>query len=683
VLPLAAHWGRDRIGMSSRERLRRLLIGPPRNPLSHRTRERIVLVAFVAWVGLGADGLSSANYGPAEAYLALGRYAELGLFIALAIVVTVFVIALSYNQVIELFPSGGGGYKVATRLLGRYPGLVSGSALIVDYVLTIVISVAAGVDALFSLLPLGLHGIKLPAETLVIAILAWLNLRGVKESILVLMPIFIGFLITHLSLILIGILGHATGLPALIPHSMGAAARLTDEAGWLFVVSVLLRAYSFGAGTFTGIEAISNNCNVLAEPRVRTGKWAMMYLAISLAGVAGALMVLYLLWGVAPVAGQTLNAVVFDRVLTAIAPARWPLHHAVLLVVMAFAAALLFVAANTGFLGGPAVLANMALDRWVPTWMANLSTRLVTQNGILLMGGAAIVALWATHGSVDLLIILYSINVFITFSMSLLGLARHWWGHRHRAPDWLGHAALSAIGFVFAAGILAILIVEKFTAGAWITLLVTSAFIIGCVQVRRHYLWVERQLRAAETLLAVAPRRTKTTSLPPMDPTAPTAVFLIGESIATGLHALLWVNRMFPRHYRNVVFATVGEVDAESFGGEKSLAELRQEVQHRIDRCAEFCHARGIPTAAYQDFGTDVVAKLDALCGRIVKDFPTSVFFASKLVFDNDNWLIRLLHNQTALALQQQLHQRGVPMMILPMKLGGQTSAPALPPING
>ncbi|MGE5270546.1 MAG: APC family permease, partial [Thiohalocapsa sp.] len=446
--------------MSSRERLRRLLFGAPRNPLSRHTRERIVLVAFIAWVGLGADGLSSANYGPAEAYLALGRYPELGLFVALAIVVTVFVIALSYNQVVELFPSGGGGYKVATRLLGRYPGLISGSALIVDYVLTIVISVAAGVDALFSLLPTGYHGAKLPAETAVIVTLAWLNLRGVKESILVLMPIFIGFLVTHVALIATGILSHATGLPALVPHTMSAAGELIDQAGWLFVVSVLLRAYSFGAGTFTGIEAISNNCNVLAEPRVRTGKWAMMYLAISLAGVAGALMVLYLLWNVAPVPGQTLNAVAFDRVLAAIEPAGWPFHHETLLIVMAFAAALLFVAANTGFLGGPAVLANMALDRWVPTWMANLSTRLVTQNGILLMAAAAIVALWATGGSVDFLIILYSINVFITFSMSLLGLSRHWFQHRHRAPDWPRHVALSALGFVFAASILAILIVE-------------------------------------------------------------------------------------------------------------------------------------------------------------------------------------------------------------------------------
>jgi hypothetical protein len=325
----------------------------------------------------------------------------------------------------------------------------------------------------------------------------------------------------------------------------------------------------------------------------------------------------------------------------------------------------------------------MALDRWVPTWMADLSTRLVTQNGILLMGAAAVVALWATRGNVDILIILYSINVFITFSMSLIGLSRHWWTSRHNAPDWLRHFALSAFGCIFATAILGILVVEKFTAGGWVTLLVTSALIAGCVQVRRHYLWVERQLKSAETLLSVAPRRAKDMPLPAMDPQAPTAVFLIGESIATGLHTMMWVNRMFPRYYKNVIFATVGEVDAESFGGEKSLGELRAEVRQRLERCADFCHARGIPTAAYEDFGTDVVAKLDALCARIVKDFPTSVFFASKLVFENDNWLVRLLHNQTALALQQRLHQRGVPMMILPMKLGGRTRPPAIPPMNG
>src|SRR6516164_3201645 len=139
--------------MNRSERLRETLFGKPLDPFSGETRRHVVLIAFMAWIGLGADGLSSACYGPEEAFLALGSHTPLSLYLAALTAITVFVIAVAYNQVIELFPSGGGGYKVATRLLGPYVGLVSGSALIVDYVLTIAISIASGVDALFSLLP--------------------------------------------------------------------------------------------------------------------------------------------------------------------------------------------------------------------------------------------------------------------------------------------------------------------------------------------------------------------------------------------------------------------------------------------------------------------------------------------------------------------------------------------------
>src|SRR5262249_37644537 len=150
----------------------------------------VALIAFLAWVGLGADGLSSSCYGPDEAFRALGGHTHLALYIALATAVTVFVISLGYNQVIELFPSGGGGYKVATDLLGPYAGLVSGAALIVDYILTIAVSIASGMDQLFSLLPRWLWHIKEPTEIAIVLLLIFLNLRGMKESIKVLLPIF-------------------------------------------------------------------------------------------------------------------------------------------------------------------------------------------------------------------------------------------------------------------------------------------------------------------------------------------------------------------------------------------------------------------------------------------------------------------------------------------------------------
>src|SRR5215468_8549032 len=182
--------------MPTAKQISEALLGTALDPFSKKTRQHIALVAFLAWVGLGADGLSSSCYGPEEAFRALGEHKHFGLYLALATAITVFIIAVAYNQVIELFPSGGGGYKVATTLIGPYAGLVSGAALIVDYALTIAISVASGVDALFSLLPLEFQGLNLGVEVVITLALMVLNLRGVKEPLHLLVPIFLGFVLT-------------------------------------------------------------------------------------------------------------------------------------------------------------------------------------------------------------------------------------------------------------------------------------------------------------------------------------------------------------------------------------------------------------------------------------------------------------------------------------------------------
>src|SRR5215472_11787897 len=205
------------------------LFGAPLDPFSSQTRQHIALVAFLAWIGLGADGLSSSCYGPEEAFLALGEHTHLALYMAAATALTVFVIAVAYNQVIELFPSGGGGYKVATNLIGPYTGLVSGAALIVDYMLTIAISVASGADAVFSLLPVAAQTFKLWTELGLVLLLLYLNLRGMRESIKVLRPIFLGFFVTHVVLILYGIAMHSGNLLAVIPETLQETDKLTQE----------------------------------------------------------------------------------------------------------------------------------------------------------------------------------------------------------------------------------------------------------------------------------------------------------------------------------------------------------------------------------------------------------------------------------------------------------------------
>ncbi|MBV8091795.1 MAG: APC family permease, partial [Acetobacteraceae bacterium] len=463
--------------MSHMERVRRFVLGSALDPLDERTRHRIALIPLLAWIGLGADGLSSSCYGPEQAFRALGAHMHLGLYLAVATSLAVFIIAAGYNQVIELFPTGGGGYRVATALLGPRAGLVSGCALLVDYVLTITTSLASGADAFFSLLPVGAQAFKLATEFILILAMITLNFRGMKESVAVLAPIFLGFVVTHFLLIVYGVAAHGEHLPSLIPDTLGETRGLAHDMGWLFVIALFLRAFSLGGGTYTGLEAVSNNVVMLAEPRVKNGIWTMVLMATSLSFTAGGIILLYMLWQAQPVEGQTLNAVVFRSILGNLGLGSAGFLEAALAVVLALEAGLLLVGAQTGFLDGPTVLSNMAGDYWVPRHFRDLSSRLVRQNGIIVMGVASLAILAWTGGQVDLLVVLYSINVFLTFSLSLLGMCIYWWRHRDPGSGWRRRLLLSGLGLIVTASVLVITTVEKFTEGGWLTIIVTSLVI--------------------------------------------------------------------------------------------------------------------------------------------------------------------------------------------------------------
>ena len=652
----------------SQRRLRDVLLGPPRDPLAPDTRKHMALAAFLAWIGIGADGLSSSAYGPAEAFVALGAHSQLALYLAIATAFTVFVISLAYNQVIELFPNGGGGYKVATRLVGPYAGLVAGSALIVDYVLTIAISVASGVDALFSLLPPAHQIVKLEAEIAIVVLLIYLNLRGMRESIRVLAPIFIGFVVTHFLLIAYGIISHGPGLRPEIEQTIRETHGLAAQSGGFFVLALFLKAYSLGGGTYTGIEAVSNNVNMLKEPRVRTGKWTMFLMALSLSITAGGIILLYLLWDVQPShTGQTLNAVVFGDIIASLGFGG-STSHALLMLVLVFEGALLFVAANTGFLGGPSVLANMAVDRWAPNQFASLSSRLVTRNGILLMGMAALAILAWTEGYVALLVVLYTVNVFITFTLSLLGLTIYWWRQRRDQDLALRRLALSAVALLITASILAVIIVERFLQGGIVTLAITSVVVAAGALIRRHYGRVRGLARALER---AHPWRIRELpgEPPPLDPAAPTAVFLVGASRGVGVHMVDRVRAMFPDHFRNLVFVSIGTVDSHSFGSEQALRTLQYETRASLDGLVNYAQVLGHGSRWYDAYGNDRLVELERMALLVRGEYPHSVFFASRLVFEHEHWWNRWLHHHTPLAMQRILNQHGVELVILPVAL--------------
>jgi len=424
-------------------KLRRKLIGAPRDIRDSSIFHKISLIPLLAWIGLGADGLSSSAYGPEEAFKALGEHTYLAIFLALATALTVFTISYAYSRIIEHFPTGGGGYVVATHTLGEKAGVISGCALLVDYMLTITVSIASCGDALFSFLPMEIHPFKLPFEAFLIILLIILNLRGVKESVTVLTPIFIIFVVTHAFMLGYGILTHLGDIKPIAQEFQGNFQHGLSALGGLGMFFLFLHAYSLGGGTYTGIEAVSNGLQIIREPRVRSGKRTMTYMSTSLALTAGGIFICYLLLKVRPLEGQTLNAVLAGNLF-----GRWHFGHWLALITILSEGALLIVAAQAGFLDGPRVMANMAVDSWFPHRFSSFSERLTMFNGIFLMGGAALLLLIYTHGHISTLIVMYSINVFATFSLSQLGMSKYFIKNRRREKEWRKHLPVHLIGLI-------------------------------------------------------------------------------------------------------------------------------------------------------------------------------------------------------------------------------------------
>lgn len=652
--------------------VKNVVIGRARNFYDKKLFHKTSLIALFAWVGLGADGLSSSCYGPEAAFVDLGHHAFLSVFVAAAAVLTIVVICASYSQIIEAFPSGGGGYLVASKLLSPTVGVVSGCALIGDYILTIAISVASGTDALFSLLPpdWALASYKTVFAACGVIFLTLLNLRGVKESVVVWVPVFFLFIISYAVGIVYAIFCRAGELPAVVHGvAMDVHADYSTIGLWGLIV-VILKSYSMGAGTYTGIEAVSNSVSTLREPRVQTGKRTMLYMGVSLAFVVSGLLLAYLLYHVKPVEGKTLNAVLFQQIVTSWPPA---LGHAFVIAALASSAALLFIAAQTGFIGGPRVLGNMAMDRWMPTHFASLSDRLVTQNGVLLMGGAALIVILFTEAAVNILVVLYSINVFITFTLSQMGMVRHWWLDRSHTPSWKRKLFVNGFGMLLTGGILISLCIVKFSEGGWVTILVTGFLIALAFGVKRHYKQTQSRLQRLGDLVSAAAidesNVAAKVTVPKCDPGARTAIFLVNGYNGLGLHTLLAVIRMFPKVYENFVFLQVGVLDAGNFKGVREVENLREYTKHEVERYAAYMRHQGFCAEAHFALGTDIVDEAEKLCEEASKRFPQSQFFAGQLVFKDESFFSRWLHNHTVFELQRRLYQNGWPMLILPIQV--------------
>ena len=645
------------------KRVQRKIIGAPRNINEPSLFHKLSLIPILAWIGLGADGLSSSSYGPEEAFKTLGSHTYLALFLGLATAFTVLVISYAYARIIEHFPNGGGGYIVATHTISDNAGVISGCALLVDYMLTIAVSLVSCGDAIFSFLPAAYLQYKVSFVIILIIALTFTNLRGVRESVLVLAPIFIVFAMTHVLLIGYGVSTHAAQIIPLFNEVHADFKQDILSVGFIGILAIFLRAFSLGGGTYTGIEAVSNGMQIMREPRVQTGKRTMAYMATSLAFMAGGLLLCYFLFQISPIEGRTMNASLAECIFGGLPMGGW-----IALITILSEGALLIVGAQAGFVDGPRVMANMATDSWLPRRFAALSERLTMQNGVLLMGGASLLLLLYTHGSVSALVVMYSINVFLTFSLSQFGMMRFYLRNRDNDVTWRQHIIVHIVGFVLCMTILVITLYEKFGEGGWVTLLITSAVIGLCYMIREHYRSVRLGVRSLEEILSkIPPGRLHNNSQ--IDPEKMTAILLVSGYNGFGLHMCLSILKDFPKLYNNFLFVSVAEFDSGAFKNTVELEALKASVKEGLAKYVELSRSNGFPADYRMDIGTDVAEIATNICMTLSNDFPHSTIFTGKLVFRQDHPFQRLLHNETASAIQRRLQWKGITTVILPLRI--------------
>jgi hypothetical protein len=432
------------------------------------------------------------------------------------------------------------------------------------------------------------------------------------------------------------------------------------------LLGVFIAAYTMGGGTYTGIEAVSNGLPIMREPKVETARRTMVYIATSLALTAGGLLLAYLLLDVRPEPGKTMNAVVLQRFAGGWHLGDVKIGSTFVAVSLAAEAALLFVAAQAGFLDGPRVMANMARDHWLPHRFIQLSERLTVQDGVLLMGGAAIATLLYSRGNILTLVTMYSINIFVTFSLSQLGMVRFWLKQRGRRPTRRG-LVINGFALVLCVAILIGTVTIKARHGGWVTIVVTSAVIALCFWIRGYYREAQTSLRSLEDIVPSLPPAEMTAST--VDPRRPTAVVFVGSYSGLGIHAVLTIQRLFPGHFKNVVFVSVGVIDAVVLRGVEEVERLRESTRLTLQRYVDLARGLGLPAEYRLSIGTEAVDAGEQLAVAVAREFPRSIFFLGTLVFERERWFHRILHNQTANRLQRRLQFAGLNAMVLPVRI--------------
>jgi len=448
-----------------------LLIGRPLRS-SETSKEQITPVEGLS--ALSLDALTSVAYGP-EAIIVVLALAGAGalplvLPITVAIVVLLAILVFSYRQVIDAYPGGGGAYAVSRANLGPSASLVAGAALIVDYTLTVAVSIAAGVGALTSAFP-SLTSATVPICLGVLAVITVLNLRGLGETARAFLLPTMLFIVGLLVIIAIGLI-HPLALNAPQPgHSL-----LTTHGLQTVGVLLVLKAFSAGCSALTGVEAIANGVPLFKEPRVVRAKRTELLLGVILGVMLLGLAILAKRWDIGPRSNQT----VLSQIMAIAVGRGWAYYFLSLTITVVLA-----LAANTSFGGLPILTSLLARDNYLPHLFSIRDDRQVFGNGIWVLAGLSALLLIAVGGNTNEMIPLFAIGVFTGFTLSQLGLVIHWW--RTRPARWHHRAAINGFGAVITALATAIFLISKFTQGAWIVVLAVPAFVFLFRAIHAYY----------------------------------------------------------------------------------------------------------------------------------------------------------------------------------------------------
>ncbi|MBD9879346.1 APC family permease [Enterococcus faecium] len=590
--------------------LKRLLVG---KPLKSAENDEHKLTRFAALALLSSDALSSIAYGTEQIVVVLVALSAAAIWYSLPITAFVIILlislTLSYRQIIHAYPHGGGAYVVSSENLGKNAGLISGGSLLIDYMLTVAVSVSAGAEAITSAVP-ALYGHQVAISVTIVLLLMMLNLRGLRESAsFLLFPVYTFILVISL-LIVVGLYNIVTGAVPLQATALPGAAVPGVS------IALILRAFSSGSSSLTGVEAISNAVPFFKKPRAKNAAATLTMMALILGFFFVGITFINYWYGIVPEKEVTVLSQIGKAVF----------GHGILYYVLQFATALILaVAANTGFSAFPVLAYNLAKDKFMPHMYQDRGDRLGYSNGIITLALGSIVLLFIFHGSTERLIPLYSIGVFIPFALSQTGMVVKW---KKEGKRWLSKSIANITGAFISYAIIAILFVYRL-GDIWPFFIIMPIVMFIFYKIHDHYKKVAEQLRLENDAKL-------------HDYDGNTVLVLVGNVTRVNIGAL-----NYARSIGDYVVAMHVSLDEDVEKEKEIEAEFKK---HFPDVRFSIVHS------SYRSIENPIIRYVDIVSKNAAKQNYTTTVLIPQFV-PNRRWQ-NILHNQTSLRLRLRLSWR-------------------------